>query len=389
MMYEKGVAYSLKEVGEKFLAFAQRSNSNTQAWELIDNRLSSFYGATLRVPMNNRAVEAENYKYYILGDSFLDKEVGTSNFKDYLTNTYNNIIIIEDYSCNSLDAVLSYLQTNILYPLNIKDKIKIIFNGVENNIGLGETTSTVMSKVENIINQCKNLGIETELFVTPSPIAYSSATTEEYYKNFVNCSKITKKPVVVCVGDALTSYTNALQSINTDIYVSDKSNGIYTVQDVINRFNNDVIEQLPDMCIIWIGSNDMWSGNSTTIASSVSNVSQMINDCISHDIVPVLCGYEPTLAQINNIPSSSPSWVSPKNIYYNFLNYYSSCKTLADTYKITFLRPYEAVKVRGEVDSQYLNSDGFTWSTLGQSVIGTYISDNLQYEFTKLIGKVR
>ena len=53
MMYSTGIVYSLKEVGEKFIDFAQQSNSNTQAWELLDDRLSSFYGATLKIPMKD------------------------------------------------------------------------------------------------------------------------------------------------------------------------------------------------------------------------------------------------------------------------------------------------------------------------------------------------
>lgn len=388
MMYEKGVAYSLKEVGEEFIAFAQRSNSNTQAWELVDDRLSSFYGATLRVPMNKYSVTTEDYVYYIIGDSFLNKSVGDTNFRDYLASTYSNISIVEDYSCSSLDAVLSYIQTNSSFNL-FSGKNKIIFNGVENNIGAGETTSVVMSKVENIINYCKNIGVETELFITPSPVAYTSATTEMYYKNFVRCSKISKKPVVVCFGDALTSYSNTLQTLNSNIYVSNKSVSTDTVQDAINRFSVDVLEQLPDMCIIWIGSNDMWSGNSSTISSAVSGVSQMISNCISNSIIPVLCACEPTWEQINAIPNPSSSWLPPKNIYYNFLNYYSSCKSLANNYKIPFVHVYDGVKAQGNVLQTYLNLDGFTWSSSGEVAVGTYISNILSDEFTKLIEKVR
>ena len=50
MMYETGNVTSLKDLAEAFLTFAQKSNTTTQAWELVDNRLDSFYGATLKIP---------------------------------------------------------------------------------------------------------------------------------------------------------------------------------------------------------------------------------------------------------------------------------------------------------------------------------------------------
>ena len=46
-----GNAKSLDAVMSKFLDFAQTSSYNTQAWKLVDDRLSSFYGATLQVPV--------------------------------------------------------------------------------------------------------------------------------------------------------------------------------------------------------------------------------------------------------------------------------------------------------------------------------------------------
>ena len=48
MMYTQGSASSLKEVGERFLSFVQESNETTEAWEVIDDRLDSFYGATIK-----------------------------------------------------------------------------------------------------------------------------------------------------------------------------------------------------------------------------------------------------------------------------------------------------------------------------------------------------
>ena len=52
MMYTSGSASSLKEVGERFLSFVQESNGTTEAWEVIDDRLDSFYGATIKFKVN-------------------------------------------------------------------------------------------------------------------------------------------------------------------------------------------------------------------------------------------------------------------------------------------------------------------------------------------------
>ena len=54
MMVSRGNAKSLGDVVIKFLDFAQESSYNTQAWELVDDRLDSFYGATLRVPVKKK-----------------------------------------------------------------------------------------------------------------------------------------------------------------------------------------------------------------------------------------------------------------------------------------------------------------------------------------------
>ena len=54
MMYENGTVGSLEELGQKFLVFAQKGNATTSKWKLLDHRLSSFYGATLKIPVSNK-----------------------------------------------------------------------------------------------------------------------------------------------------------------------------------------------------------------------------------------------------------------------------------------------------------------------------------------------
>lgn len=84
MLSEKGTAQSLKEIGEKFLAFAQKSNSNTQAWELLDDRLSTFYGATLRVKIPNMTINNTDPYFYI---SLQHTDVTKTTYAEWLMNT--------------------------------------------------------------------------------------------------------------------------------------------------------------------------------------------------------------------------------------------------------------------------------------------------------------
>ena len=51
MLTETGGVLSLRELMQKFMDFAQRSDATTQSWELLDNRYDTFYGATFKIPM--------------------------------------------------------------------------------------------------------------------------------------------------------------------------------------------------------------------------------------------------------------------------------------------------------------------------------------------------
>lgn len=81
MMFQSGKATSLLDLGQKFLAFAQDSNANTQAWILEDNRLQTFYGATLKIPMKNWKDENDNMPYFYI--SFQYTNVTGSTYAVY------------------------------------------------------------------------------------------------------------------------------------------------------------------------------------------------------------------------------------------------------------------------------------------------------------------
>lgn len=87
MMYEKGVATSLKNVGEKFLEFVQKSNDITEAWEVMDDRLDTFYGATIKFPVDKQEDETKSVYAYI---SLQHNDITATTYNDWLRNTKDN-----------------------------------------------------------------------------------------------------------------------------------------------------------------------------------------------------------------------------------------------------------------------------------------------------------
>lgn len=80
-MVETGTVYSLEELGNKFIAFAQTSDSTTQAWELRQNKLNSFYGATLAVPLTDWDEGGEHPYFYI---SLCFRQITKSSYGSWL-----------------------------------------------------------------------------------------------------------------------------------------------------------------------------------------------------------------------------------------------------------------------------------------------------------------
>lgn len=100
-MVETGTVYSLKELGNKFLAFAQTSDSSTQAWELRQNKLDSFYGATLAVPLNDWEDGGVTPHFYI---SLCFRQISPSSYGSWLwgedyyhAESYNHILEDANY----------------------------------------------------------------------------------------------------------------------------------------------------------------------------------------------------------------------------------------------------------------------------------------------------
>lgn len=84
MLVERGTALTLEELGEKFLTFAQKSNKNTQAWELIDDRLDTFFGATLKIKIPNMTVNNKDPYFYV---SLQHTTVTPTTYSEWILNT--------------------------------------------------------------------------------------------------------------------------------------------------------------------------------------------------------------------------------------------------------------------------------------------------------------
>lgn len=84
MIVETGRVNSFKDLGIAFLDFAQRSNANTVAWELVDDRIDTFYGATLKFPVNDsNDPHTKAYAYISLQYNKITK----TTYSDWLHNS--------------------------------------------------------------------------------------------------------------------------------------------------------------------------------------------------------------------------------------------------------------------------------------------------------------
>lgn len=116
MMFQHGKVSTLQEMGEEFLAFAQLSNEDTQAWELVDNRLHSLFGATLRVPIKKYEKEGNTPYFYIslehvtVTNSTYSSMMSASTINPYVINN----VFTDEYS---LTGSANYIED---YPFSGK-----------------------------------------------------------------------------------------------------------------------------------------------------------------------------------------------------------------------------------------------------------------------------
>lgn len=112
MMFQSGKAYSLLDLAQQFLVFAQDSNENTQAWELVDNRLQTFYGATFKIPMKKWKDENDNMPYFYI--SLQHTNVTSSTYSNYFNHKgtpLNRSLVYGTSSWDSRNDILNRRYT--------------------------------------------------------------------------------------------------------------------------------------------------------------------------------------------------------------------------------------------------------------------------------------
>ena len=385
MQYESGIVFSLKELGERFVKFAIKSNNSTQAWEQLDDRIDTFYGATLKVPFNDSSDSLIEDTYYFICDEGITKTAGTAgmSIQQFIQTTYDDSTIILDTTMNSLSDVYNYLTA-----LPKQEHGRFIFNGVENDLVAGRTLAQIVYDCEMIYNKSKELGLVPTLMITPNSFVYSSSSYIELYKSFVNSGYVGEKKTVVCLGDSLTDYNtfspgyswvNTAQIDVPNLYFINKGVDGDTTTGALSRLNADVLSLAPDVCFFLIGINDLWNASINDVPDVVNRLRSMVYSCQQNNIVPVIGLYSPTVKQLRQIISTS-GITNDENTFLAIIQaYHEACEDLAKTLGVRTIEVYTSVKNGyGTITPAYIASDGFNWSVSGAEKVGHFLAKQLK-----------
>lgn len=387
LMSERGNVKTLKELGEKFLAFAQRRNNNVQAWELVDSRLSSFYGATLRVPMTGWHDSQTGDRYFLFTSSILQKQPGSAqnNFIDILKLKYPLALISENYSLSTLYEINTWLSKS---PEIIYKKSHIMFSGCELDlIHRGDSPLTVINHIKNLAGHFRNYGVQPTLLITPIVEMYVSGKIVDSYKIFLRNSYISGKINMVCLGDSITavngdgSWTDYCQEKLPKSFIINKGVNNTTTAQALARFTTDVVEQVPDLCFILIGQEDLWNATSTDMDTIKADWKQLVDNCISNNIIPIIGLYDPTMQQIEQFISTLPSGSHQDKIQVriNFMDFYEYCESIAKEYNLITVDVYHDLKnIDNSIGLNNISVDGMTLSEQGMEKMGYYIANELK-----------
>ena len=96
MIAESGKVYSLEQLGNAFLTFVKKSNVSTPPWEVLTTTLSTFYGATIRVPITKHKVNDKVPYFYI---TLQHTRVTPTTYSEFLNQPYhyNSEMYVRNY----------------------------------------------------------------------------------------------------------------------------------------------------------------------------------------------------------------------------------------------------------------------------------------------------
>ena len=162
MMYEIGEAESLKEMLDRFLAFAQKYNESTISWQLIDDRSDSFFGSTLKIPLKQYYCDRyKNKKIWLVDSSdFFDNTVYDGDKSIHMWSMQNTFQQL--FSDSRVDIVAYKTPTELLKELQkLTSPPDVIFFGGVTDTMLIEKS---LDSYDALVDYCKKKKIELRLF---------------------------------------------------------------------------------------------------------------------------------------------------------------------------------------------------------------------------------
>lgn len=205
--YKTGVVYKYKDIFSEFIKFAVGEPDDLVKWDLVDDRLNGFYGATIRCPMPEAVVPLTNQNkldpgyvkqiLMLVTDEFncdLDSESGKPN---RLVNAVEerfgvNVEVLAPISFKFsemfdiyntyLDGMINDMEMTSDTELYSTDIYAFVFSGLERD--LYEGTKPIAELLEDVITltkKCVKLGINPVLIINPTLYSYvdmSPDTTE-------------------------------------------------------------------------------------------------------------------------------------------------------------------------------------------------------------------
>lgn len=147
-----------------------------------------------------------------------------------------------------------------------------------------------------------------------------------------------------------------------------------TTQDMLDRFDNDVLPFSPKVLVIMAGVNDIRTGKNS--AAVIKNLEALREKCLAHEITPVFCtltSMNPELMARREIPLTDGDW-----------------REARETINLWIMRtPYFIDTAAALTDDKgYLRTeftpDGLHPALRGKKIIGETIADYLQAKFANL-----
>lgn len=157
----------------------------------------------------------------------------------------------------------------------------------------------------------------------------------------------------------------------SDVPIKNLARSGDTTQDMLNRFDNDVLPFKPQVLIIMAGVNDIRLGmNSDAV---IKNLEALRDKCLAHEITPVFCtitSMNPTIINLRGIPLTDGDWREAReqiNFWIKTTPYFIDVATpLTDEFGY----------LRAE-----LTPDGLHPALRGKKIIGEAVSNYLKKNF--------